>query len=147
MREEGGRTKEWWLPAYGLVAGVAPGGSVAGQERLLQGGGRRWWERLLDGWRRCWGPVPEAGQRRVRPAGCAVAAGRQRWRRLGTLAVALGREVDAGGAAGGGGRRGRGRGRRGDGEGGGRVRRGKRARPGTASTGAVVVGGGRARVR
>ena len=49
MREEGGRTKEWWLPAYGLVAGVAPGGSVAGQERLLQGGGRRWWERLLDG--------------------------------------------------------------------------------------------------
>ena len=58
------------------------------------------------------------------------AAGRQRWRRLGTLAVALGREVDAGGAAGGGGRRGRGRGgrgmvrevalgsRRGDGEGG-----------------------------
>ena len=39
MREEGGRTKEWWLPAYGLVAGVAPGGSVAGQERLLQGGG------------------------------------------------------------------------------------------------------------
>ena len=53
MREEGGRTKEWWLPAYGLVAGVAPGGSVAGQERLLQGGGRRWWEWLLDGGRRC----------------------------------------------------------------------------------------------
>jgi len=39
MREEGGRTKEWWLPAYGLVAGVAPGGSIAGQECLLQGGG------------------------------------------------------------------------------------------------------------
>ena len=38
-REEGGRTKEWWLPAYGLVAGVALGGSVAGQELLLQGGG------------------------------------------------------------------------------------------------------------
>ena len=38
-REEGGRTKEWWLPAYGLLTGVAPGGSVAGQERLLQGGG------------------------------------------------------------------------------------------------------------
>ena len=34
-------------------------------------------------------------------------------RRLGTLAVVLGREVDAGGAARGGGRRGRGRGRRG----------------------------------
>lgn len=76
MREEGGRTKEWWLPAYGLVAGVAPGGSVAGQERLLQGGGRRWWERLLDGGRRCWDPVPVAGQRRVRPAGRAAAAGR-----------------------------------------------------------------------
>ena len=35
----------------------------------------------------------------------------------------------------------------GDGEGGGRVRRGKRARPGTASTGEVVGGGGQARVR
>ena len=100
MREEGGRTKEWWLPSYGLVAGVASGGSVAGQERLLQGGGRRWWERLLDGGRRCWGPIPEAGQRRVRPAGRAVAAGQQRWPWLGTLAVMLRREVDAGGAAG-----------------------------------------------
>ena len=75
MREEGGRTKEWWLPAYGLVAGVAPGGSVAGQERLLQGGGRCWWERLLDGGRRCWGLVPEAGQRRVQPAGRARGGG------------------------------------------------------------------------
>ena len=55
--------------------------------------------------------------------GAAAAAGRQRWRRLGTLAVALGREVDAGGAAGGGGREGCGRRWSGDGEGGGRRRR------------------------
>ena len=30
-REGGGKKKEWWLPGYGLVAGVAPGGGVAGR--------------------------------------------------------------------------------------------------------------------
>ena len=69
---------------------------------LLGGGG-------CSGDREGGAAVPEAGPRRVRPAGRASAAGRQRWQRLGTLAVALGREGDAGGAAGGGGRRGRGR--------------------------------------
>ena len=71
------------------------GGEVAGGVLpWLAGccGGDRWWR-----------TAGAAGQRRVRPAGRAAAAGRQRWRRLGTLAVALGREVDAGGATGGGG--------------------------------------------
>ena len=53
----------------------------------------------------------EAGQQRVRPARRAEAAGRRWWRQLETLAVALGREVDAGGAAEGGDGEGAGAGR------------------------------------
>lgn len=68
------------LMPSGLVAGVAPGGGVARRERLVQGGR---WERLLDGGRRCRAPLLADGQRRL---------GAPR-RRLGTLAVAVGREA------------------------------------------------------
>ena len=98
------RPTRWSSPTpaelgFGETAGGAEGtgrlrggrGEVAGEERRRRAGAQ------LRGWRGLYRRRGSGGFGRL---GAAAAAGRQRWRRLGTLAVALGREGGAGGAAG-----------------------------------------------